>query len=259
VRKFLIALAVIPVIIWSLWLAFPKKTVQSILEDAAANSLLDVRVEDLRKGLFFNFSIGKILLSGAGREMASFDYIRGHIKPLHLLTLQLRLSFDGTAGRGTVHGNMQLTKKRMQAKMDIVKAGINELPFLQLIGIRGDGTISGSFSMINDRGRLDFQTEDAQFKQASVSGIMVPLQFFHAVRGSAEIAGNRIDIVSVSFEGKDIHARLKGFIENGNMNLTMELMPGKTFLENPFMLAEIEKYRISPGYYVIPISGSLPG
>jgi hypothetical protein len=39
--------------------------------------------------------------------------------------------------------------------------------------------------------------------------------------------------------------------------MTMEVMPGKSFLENPFFLAELERYKISPGYYRIPVRGNL--
>jgi hypothetical protein len=37
----------------------------------------------------------------------------------------------------------------------------------------------------------------------------------------------------------------------------MELMPGMSFIENPLFLAGLEKYKISPGYYVIPVKRDL--
>jgi hypothetical protein len=35
----------------------------------------------------------------------------------------------------------------------------------------------------------------------------------------------------------------------------MEVMPGKAYLENPIFLGELQKYMVSPGYYMIPIKG----
>jgi hypothetical protein len=33
----------------------------------------------------------------------------------------------------------------------------------------------------------------------------------------------------------------------------MELMPDKSFIENPLFINAVEKYKVSPGYYVIPV------
>ena len=89
------------------------------------------------------------------------------------------------------------------------------------------------------------------------SGITVPLNFFHRVTGSIDINGKILNIVSVYLEGKDISARLKGAIRDAVMDLNMELMPGKSFIENPLFIAGLEKYKISPGYYMIPARGNL--
>jgi hypothetical protein len=35
----------------------------------------------------------------------------------------------------------------------------------------------------------------------------------------------------------------------------MEVMPQKLFLENPLFLSQVDGYRVSPGYYVIPVKG----
>jgi hypothetical protein len=37
----------------------------------------------------------------------------------------------------------------------------------------------------------------------------------------------------------------------------MELMPGISFIENPLFRSGLERYKISPGYYVIPLKGNL--
>jgi hypothetical protein len=127
----------------------------------------------------------------------------------------------------------------------------------KLIGIQATGTVSGRFTMLDDTGHVEFVTEDSRFGPAIFSGVSVPLSFFNSIRGSLDIKGNIINVVSIALEGKDIHARLKGSIKNAIMDLNMELMPGISFIENPLFRGELEKYKISPGYYVIPLKGNL--
>jgi hypothetical protein len=68
---------------------------------------------------------------------------------------------------------------------------------------------------------------------------------------------NTIDVASVSLEGPNIFARLRGTIRNNFMDLRMEVMPEKVFLENPLLLSQVDRYQVSPGYYVIPVKGPL--
>jgi hypothetical protein len=37
----------------------------------------------------------------------------------------------------------------------------------------------------------------------------------------------------------------------------MEFMPGRSYAENPLLLAGLRPYKISSGYYVIPVKRSL--
>ena len=83
------------------------------------------------------------------------------------------------------------------------------------------------------------------------------MNLFHSISGSIDIGENIIHITSVSLEGKDVNARLKGAIKDNIMDLIVELMPRKAFLENPLFLNEVDKYKVSPGYYVIPVRGYL--
>ena len=141
--------------------------------------------------------------------------------------------------------------------IDFKRTDINEVQLFKLVGIQGTGTVSGKYIMINGKGHIEFVTKDARFEPAIFSGIKMPLNFFHRVTGSIDINGKILNIVSVYLEGKDISARLKGAIRDAVMDLNMELMPGKSFIENPLFIAGLEKYKISPGYYMIPARGNL--
>jgi hypothetical protein len=85
----------------------------------------------------------------------------------------------------------------------------------------------------------------------------VPLNLFQSISGSIDVRENVMHITSISLEGKDVNARLKGNIKANTMDLTMELMPGRSFIENPLFLNEFDRYKVSPGYYVIPVRGDL--
>jgi type II secretion system protein N len=257
VKKILIALTAIPVIFWGIWIAVPETSIQSIIENSISNNKFRLEVKGVKKGLFYNLSVDNLILKNSKKELIFLSNIYGRINPLSLIMLRLNLSFNGEVGEGTISGHTSLIRNKTQIGFDIKKADISDIPLFKLIGIQGTGTISGRLTIIDDTGHVEFVTKDSSFEPAIFSGVKVPLNLFHNIRGSVDIKGNIINVVSVALEGKDIYARLKGVVKDAVMDLDMELMPGVSFIENPLFLAELEKYRISPGYYVIPVKGNL--
>ena len=255
-KKILIAVAALPFVFWFLWMAFPATTIQSIVEDSAGDGKITIEVQRLKKGFFYTLHIDKVAIKSSGEELVSFSNIHGRINPFGLIRMRLDASITGTIGTGTISGSAVLAKNSVQAKLDCRDFDIQEMPFLKYAGIRGAGTISGRFLVADDKGRVEFVTKNAAFEPADFSGIKVPMNFFSEVTGSLSIERNAIEVVSVSLEGKDIYARLKGVIRNGTADLAMELMPSGPFLENPLFLLEAGRYRVSPGYYVVPIRGA---
>jgi type II secretion system protein N len=253
VKKILFGLIAIPVILWAPWFVIPETTLQSIIEDYFTGKKFHAEIHEIKKGVFYNFSANKLLVKSSTREIIFFSNLHGNINPLSLLILQLNISIDGTVGEGNISGNVRLAKNNMQMRLDFTKARIDEISMLKRAGINGTGTLSGRFSMINSKGNIDFNIEDGNFQQAEFAGVKVPLNFFHDIKGAIEINGDMLNIISVYCEGKDIYARLKGVIKDAVMDLTMEVMPGQSFIENPFFFAELERYKISPGYYIIPL------
>ena len=258
VKKILIiSLIAIPVLFWGIWLVFPKTSIQSVIEDSIKSDKIGLEVKGLKKGLFYNLTIDGLTLKRYGEEQVSLNNIYSRINPMGVIMLRLNLSFDGNIGGGSFSGYMNLTKNKMQVELDIKKANIDKIPLFKLIGVQGTGIVSGRFTMLDDTGHLEFVTGDSRFEPAIFSGVNVPLNFFNIIRGSLDIKGNIINVVSIALEGRDIHARLKGVVENDVMDLDMELMPGVSFVEDPLFRGELEKYKISPGYYVIPLKGNL--
>lgn len=256
-KVLVISLLAVTVIVWGIWFVFTKESLQSLVEDAFTDDRGIVELKGLEKGLFYNFSISRFVLKTSKSELISFENIKAHINPLHLLTLRMDISFKGNACGGNISGYMHLKRNSAQGEIEINKAVMSEVPFLKLAGIKGTGTVSGKYVLANDNGHIDFFTEDAGFEPAFFSGMKMPLNFFSSIKGSLDIKGDIINIVSVSLEGKDVHARLKGSVKNAFIDLRMELMPGTSLAENPLFLAEFEKNKVSPGYYVIAVKEQL--
>jgi type II secretion system protein N len=257
VKKILIILIAVPVFLWSVWIAFPGKIIRSVIENSVADRRINVEVRDVQKGLFYDFRIGDVIVKGFGGELLSLRNIHGRINPAGLAKLRLELSVDGDIGQGDVSGRMHLYARRTNAAFEFKNVRISDLSLLRLAGIKGTGTVSGRFSVTGDKAHVDFITGDAGFEPAVFSGTIVPLNLFQKISGAVDINGNLVDISSIYLEGKDIHARLKGGIKADYMDMSLELMPGKTLIENPLFFRGFDKYMISPGYYVIPVRGNL--
>lgn len=256
-KKILIAFIALVVIIWALWIAIPSASLQFIIEDSFPNESIHVDAIGLEKGLFYTLSAEKVIIKSFDRELLIFDSVRSRIDPLSLMILKLRLTADGNIGGGTFSGNLRLGKNAGQILFDVKQADINKIPLLKRIGVKGTGTLSGRVSLMNDSVTIVFATDKVNFEPSLVAGIKLPLNFFHRATGSLTAQGNILTIESVSLEGEDVFARLKGRIHNSLMDMTMEIMPGRTVIENPLFVAEFERYKVSPGYYAIPMRGNL--
>jgi len=238
-------------------MVFPEKTIQSIIESSITNKKVNLEIRGIQKGLFFNFRIDSLVLKGFGGDMATLKNIHARINPLGLAGLNLKLTIDGGVGPGDMNGYVTSSVNNMQAGFVFKNADISDIPLFKRAGIQGRGSVSGSFFLSGEKWHYEFVTRNSNFEPVYFSGIKVPLNFFHTIAGSLDVKGNTMDVTSISLEGKDIYARLKGAIKDNMMDLEMEIMPGKSFLENPFFLAELEKYKVSPGYYVIPARGNI--
>jgi len=257
VKKILIGFIALVVMFWAPWIVFSSASLQFIIEDSFDSERIYVETAGLEKGLFYTLSAEKVIIRSPGRELLVFDSVRSRINPLSLVMRTLRLTADGNIGGGTFSGNLRLGKGAGQMLFDVKQADINKIPFLQEIGVQGSGTISGKVGLMNDSVTIIFATDNVSFEPSLVAGITLPLNLFYRATGSLTAKGNILTIESVSLEGKDIFARLKGRIQNSLMDATMEIMPGRTIIENPLLLAEFERYRVSPGYYAMPVRGNL--
>jgi len=257
VKKFLIALVLIPILIWGIWIAIPESYIQDRVEDSIDDRNFSIVTEGLKKTLFYKVTIDRLTLNGYGREHVSIEDIQAPINLLSFIRFQLNVTFDGDIGGGKMSGNIIRTINEKKTEMTVKNAHIDDLPFLKHAGIEGSGMLSGRLSMTSRTGHVEFVTHNAQFQPVVLSDSIVPLNVFTKVTGALDIKEDVLYVSSIALEGNDIYARLKGKIDNNFTNLSMEIMPGRSFLDNQLFINTLEKYKVSPGYYVIPIRRDL--
>ncbi|MEW6570056.1 MAG: type II secretion system protein GspN [Nitrospirota bacterium] len=257
-RKYLFLLFIaIPFLFWSLWIAIPATAIKTMLEDSAVGGELWLEVKGIKKGLFFNLSIDNMTFYNSGKSLVVLSNISGQINPLKVFILRIVCSFDGGFSGGRFSGHMDISKGSIRAEIGLNQASIADMRILSLAGVKGTGKISGQVRVQGDIGHVEFVTEEAKFEPAFFQGIMVPMNLFHKVTGSIEVRGNTINITSLTLEGKDIYARLKGNIKGKFIDAEMEIIPGKSLIENPLFIYEFDRYKVSPGYYVMPLKMNL--
>lgn len=253
-KRLLIAgLAGIVIVLGAWQIAVPGSLITNLIERSLADKGLHVDLMGFRKGLFFTFEARRITLKKSGNSLLSIENARAGIKPLSLFALRLPVLFDGEISGGRMNGRVDLLNdKRVDITID--KAAMEGIPFFSLLGLSGSGAVSGDMKMENGSGEIRFSLADAVFKSASFGGIMLPLEMFDKARGAMTVKNSTIEIKSFVLEGDGIYARIKGNITDGRARLTAELMPEHIFKEKHYIFSMLEQYKVSPGYYSIPIN-----
>ncbi len=258
-KRLLIAAVVLVFLVLGLWIiAVPESLLTNLVEEAMHDGGLRLRVSDMRKGPFYDFSCGSITLNKNSRPLLSVGDVEGHINPLSLLLFKLNVLFSGDLSGGKVKGSIDLFRGKSQVSMAVRGAELEHMPFFASLGIEGRGILSGDISIRSSKGTVTFSVTDAQFNPAAFGGVALPLDVFNSGRGAMTVDGSMLRIQSFSLEGEGIYSRLKGDIAAGRMNLTMELMPEKTFKDRNLVFLTLKRYEVSPGYYSIPVTGPLP-
>ena len=256
---FLLALAAAVILLFGLWsIVITDSMISGLIENSLRDGTMSVDAVNLKKGFFFNLTLDRIILKKSDNTLLSIENASGNINPLSLFIMRLTLHFSGDIGGGRINGIVDLFKGKKHIDMDIRNAHIEEIPFFALIGLDGNGILSGGLRLENGKGEVRLEVKETELKTGTFGGIAIPLEMFDNARVAITIGSGMLRVVSFSLDGKNIYARIKGTITGGRTDLTMELMPDKTFRENNPVFSLIESYKVSPGLYSIPIKSSLP-
>jgi len=236
-----------------LWIiSVPQGKIKGLLETSLSREALRIEVDGLKKGLFYDLYIDRLRLKGKFGELAYIEDILVKINPFYLILLRLECSFMGKAYGGTVWGNVSFSRNKRSLNLRIEDMNIKDILYLKRLGLKGRGLLDGDLTIDNNHGEVRFTIKDAHLETVVFSGI--PIELFNMVNGLISIDGDAVTLNSLSLEGNEIYGRLNGTLRNNVAQLTLELMPDATILER-FHL--IDRYRVFPGYYVIPIQTTL--
>lgn len=255
VRHILYFVIGIPAFILLVWLfAIPEEVIRERIEDAISNagqSNINTSLKGFKKGLFLTVHADSLDLDFNSLPALTITNLAGCLNPRYLIKKQLAFSFKGKMGTGDISG---LLNYPADGEIKIEKAEWNAVPYLTHFGIKTNGYISAAILLKKESAQITFRIPDMDLQEST---LIIPfINSFHRVHGALSVTGNDIKLDSVSLEGDKGYARLKGDINDRFMNLSLELMPTMDKL-NTIELKLIEKYIVSPGYYVIPVKGPM--
>lgn len=245
-----------------IWLiAIPEGAALNLLEDAIGRDDIYLETNGFKKGLFYNFTAERIFLKKRNQGTADdtlliFDEVSGSLNILSVLKLRPEMGFDCKMNAGKVAGTIRLTG---EGAVKASGSGINTsgIPFLELLGIKGEGNLACSLHLSKGRGEARFSVDNAKISMDSSGFFLIPLSVFKDIRGAMIINDGTMEVRSFVLEGSGVYARAKGSIMENRIALNLELMLDSSFAAGYFVHAMIERYKVSPGYYVIPINASL--
>ncbi|MCX7913028.1 MAG: type II secretion system protein GspN [Thermodesulfovibrionales bacterium] len=237
--------------IW--YFAIPEDTIHHLIDNTIKAENLHIKVEGIQKGLFLSLHLRKIWLNIKKDDTSLVIIENVEIKPdfMSLLKFNPLINLAGQIHGGSIEGIYSLKKDAINLIGRDIK--IDEIPSLKLLNIEGDGNLSLKIDMGRTRGEIILKITEAKLKAITLSsGYVIPLNFFNDIRGLLEFTGNTLEIKSLALQGEGIYARISGNIFGDVLDLKMELMPDTSFKNQPILLL-IEPFKVSPGYYVIPI------
>jgi hypothetical protein len=135
---------------------------------------------------------------------------------------------------------------------------LRDLTILRAYGIEGEGTLKADLKAGGGSGKLSFTVNDAKLKNTTLGGTPLPLSLFHTIRGVMTFSRGNTEIPSVTLEGAGVYARISGSMEGRLLRLLVEVMHDATYTPDPMVVALLRPYRVSPGYYVIPVKQATP-
>jgi type II secretion system protein N len=255
-----IALALV---IFGLWfIALPESLLIALINGSLGKEDINFETEGFRKGSFYNFSAERIVLRKRGIKGDSytpllvFRNVHGWLDFMSLFRIRPELNFEGEMNGGEVAGKVGLTgKENLTIGGNAIH--IKGIPFLDSLGIQGDGLLSGDFHMNNGIGEVKFWVVDTSLKSASWGGGFVPLEVFQEIKGAATIKDETVEVRSLALSGRGVYGRVRGSIKGSNVDMSFELMTDSSFGLGSLTHAVLGQYKVSPGYYVIPFKGKL--
>ncbi|GAB4542081.1 MAG: hypothetical protein Fur0020_11570 [Thermodesulfovibrionia bacterium] len=253
IRTALFIIASISFIILSWLILIPDELIRSRIEGAFNNKGFNITINGIRKTPLFGIKADSLIIWIDKKEVIRITEPSAVFNPLYLFKEGLMLPIKGRIRDGEVHGGLNPPNA---LSLNIIRVSLDSISYLKDIGFRGDGHISGKINLMDGVMDIRFEMPDLNI----ISTGVFPFPFahtFHSLHGAIKIDGSNIIIESIGLDGEKGYARVKGNIRGDDIRLSLEFMPNYDRL-TPIELMLINKYQVSPGYYVIPINNLLP-
>lgn len=257
-KRLFLAAAILAAAIWGFWfIAITDELITDAVKGSLNSETLAVELAGFEKGLFFNYRADALELWKSEKRLLSVEGFSGGVDFRALLSLGLSLRFE--AGAGTLRGKTVLSRKHTEVVLDVKDAPVDGEALQAAFGLRVGGRLDANLKLRDGQGEVKFMLRDAIFPKEGIAGIALPPEMLGDIRGAVLIKEDGAELESVAIEGKSLYARVKGTVRGGVADLRLEVMPEGEV--DALTGAFLERYRVSGGYYVIPLrlqSGGRP-
>jgi len=250
----IIAISILILILGGWLFVIPQDTIRNLIEQERND--ISIKTEGFRKGLFFSLSAESAQIQRHSSELIKIDEIRARIDPLYLMLFRIKIYFEGEISEGKIAGSLLFKRKTLSVDMKITDVEASNIAYISSLGIVEKGNIDGDFIFKEGSGEVRLSFNDMTLKSKTISGVPLPLHIFNRARASFIVKDGALNINSFALEGEGIYARIKGRVEGKSLDMEIEIMPSTGFKDG-LLLLPIEKYKVSEGYYLIPVKGQI--
>lgn len=251
---FVFAIISLLLIISGIWFVFPEEVLRSELIDSLSNKDLIAEIKGFKKGLFYELKADELVFKSDSNSIISFKDINSKIRFLSLLLFHINMSVKCQFAGGVVNGNVLIKKDGITGSLFLNEGKIEEIKVLNNTGLKIKGLMNAVINFYTDSTDLGFYVKDAVIEPLILKDAYIPLNLFHKINGRFVKEKDTIKIESLTFEGKNVIARVKGNIVNSSIDCLIEVMPATEDVNRQLIVYGLDRYKVAPGYYVIPVS-----
>jgi type II secretion system protein N len=249
-------------------LFIPTRIIRDVIDSSLQNKGLTMQAAYFGKAFPLGIKARDLEIGDARGGLVKLDDAVARISLPALLTGRVVVNYHADIGNGSIEGDFSRSRDTgfsFHAK----DVRLEDIPFFQTVtGARVKGNLQADALFQEDgsrrSGEMRLLVKGAVLNGVKIGGMPLPDASYETIQGMYRLNGARGTLESLSLQGKGIYMRLKGDIPfisppgSAPLNLTLELMPKPSFLENQkFIFLLLIKYLTTPGHYQIPIRGTL--
>ena len=245
----------------------PASEIQGAVERGLAREGYVLQTSEFHKALPLGITLRNARISDQRGMLLKLDSATFRLNLLPLCIGKIVFTADARIGDGELSATFQPRTSTLTFHSEDVR--LQDLPLLQVTTgatMHGNLFLEGSFTGRGSalKGSARMEIKKAELSGIQVSGMPLPDASYETIRGMFRASGGKGNLESLTFQGNGIYIRLKGTLvmasplASSPLNLTIELMPKPDFLEKQKLIFMVlAKYLKSPGFYQIPVTGTL--